>query len=167
MLLSYVKTGTVSTHAFQRTTLSNITGDSLQPLYFYFDANVEYLRGPHLPIAILAGINLVVIILPLPFLLMLYQFRFFRKCLTCCCSNGFKEGLRTFMEAFQGYYRDGSDGGHDYRYFSCIYIFLRMLSLNFVLPNISFSVFDYSYDDTIYSNRNDIWNSSSIQAEYL
>ena len=137
ILLSYVKIGSVSTRAFQRTVLYNITGSPTEPLYFYFDANVQYLSGTHLPLAILAGIIIATVTLPLPILLFVYQFKFFQAILSCCCSTRFREGLRTFMEAFQGYYRDGSDGGRDYRFFASIYIIMRMVA--FILQELSYS----------------------------
>ena len=80
--------------------------------------------------AILAGISLAIVILPLPILLFLYQFKFFQAILSCCCSTRIREGLRTFVEAFQGYYRDGSDGGRDYRFFASIYIILRIIAFS-------------------------------------
>ena len=127
ILLSYVKIGAVSTRAFQWTTLYNITGSPTEPLYFYYDANIQYLSGTHLPLAILTGISLAIVILPLPILLFFYQFKFFQAILSCCCSTRIREGLRTFVEAFQGHYRDGSDGGRDYRFFASIYILLRIV----------------------------------------
>ena len=127
ILLSYVKIGVVSTRVFQRTTLYNITGSPTEPLYFYLDADVQFLSGIHLPLVILAGISLATVTLPLPILLFFYQFRFFQAILFCCCSTRIREGLRTFVEAFQGYYRDGSYGGRDYRFFASIYIFLRII----------------------------------------
>ena len=138
ILLSYVKIGGVSTRAFLRTTLYNITGSPTEPLYFYFDANVQYLSGTHLPLAILAGISLAIITLPLPILLFFYQFKFFQAILSRCCSTRIREGLRTFVEAFQGYYRDGSDGGRDYRFFAAIYILLRIIA--FSIRNLPFLV---------------------------
>ena len=130
ILLSYVKIGAVSTRAFQTTTLYNITGSPTEPLYFYYDANIQYLSGTHLPLAILAGISLATITLPVPILLFFYQFKFFQAILSCCCSTRIREGLRTFVEAFQGHYRDGSDGGRDYRFFASIYIILRILAFS-------------------------------------
>ena len=127
ILLSYVKIGAVCTRAFQTTTIYNITGSAKESLYFYYDANIQYLSGIHLPLAILAGISLATVTLPLPILLFFYQFKFFQAILSCCCSTRIREGLRTFVEAFQGYYRDGSDGGRDYRFFASIYILLRII----------------------------------------
>ena len=127
ILLSYVKIGAVSTRVFQTTTIYNITGSPKEHLYFYYDANIQYLSGLHLPLAILAGISLATITVPLPILLFFYQFKFFQAILSCCCSTRIREGLRTFVEAFQGHYRDGSDGGRDYRFFASIYIFLRII----------------------------------------
>ena len=130
ILLSYVKIGAVSTRVFLRTTLYNITGSPREPLYFYFDANVQYLSGTHIPLVILSGISLATVTLPLPILLFFYQFKFFQAILSCCCSTRIREGLRTFVEAFQGHYRDGSDGGRDYRFFASIYILLRIIAFS-------------------------------------
>ena len=137
-LLSYEKIGAVSTRVFLRTTLYNITGSPREPLYFYFDASVQYLSDTHLSLAILAGISLAIVTLPLPTLLFFYQFKFFQAILSCCCSTRIREGLRTFVEAFQGYYRDGTDGGRDYRFFASIYILLRILA--FSIRNLPFLV---------------------------
>ena len=110
-----------------RTTLYNMSGSPTEPLYFYYDTTIPYLSGAHLPITILAGKSLAIVTPPFPILLFVYQFKFFQAILSCCCSIRFREGLRTFMEAFQGYYWDGSDGGRDYRFFDSIYILMRMI----------------------------------------
>ena len=99
---------------------------------------MQYLSDTHLRLAILAGISLAIVTLPLPILLFFYQFKFFQAILSSCCSTRIREGLRTFVEAFQGYYRDGSDGERDYRFFASIYILLRIIA--FSIRNLPFLV---------------------------
>lgn len=138
ILLSYVKIGSVSAGAFHTTVLHDISRSSNDSLYFYFDGSVRYLSDAHRPLAIIAGICLVTITMPLPVLLIFYQFKFFQSILSCCCSIRIREGLRTFMEAFQGYYHDGSDNGYDCRFFASVYILLRMVK--FVLTFHDFAI---------------------------
>ena len=61
-------------------------------------------------------------------LLILYPTRIFRKCITCC---GFRRwhALLTFMEAFQGHYKDGTNGTWDFRMVSALYLIFRCLNV--------------------------------------
>lgn len=69
---------------------------------------------------------MVFILNVLPTLLLLcYPVKIFRKCLSKCKVNGLF--LVTFVERFQGCYRDGLDGGRDLRSFSVLYFLLRYL----------------------------------------
>ena len=137
--LFYVKIGTVSIHAFQNAHLINRTGDTVSPVYFFFDTTVQYLTGPHLVLAILAIILFVIIIVPLPLLLFTYQFRYFRRCIDCLPIS-FQEGLRVYMDSFQGYYHDGTSGDKDYRYFSGVYFLIRLLTFTLQMLSFQFSL---------------------------
>ena len=80
-------------------------------LILYYDGSVQFLGGEHLPYAILEFIvMLFFIIFPL-LLFILYPMRCFQKCLTYF--NLRCHVLRVFMDAFQGCYKDGTDGTHD------------------------------------------------------
>ena len=61
-------------------------------------------------------------------LLILYPTRLFRKCVSCC---GFRRwhALHMFVESFQGQYKDGTNGTHDFRMFSALFLILRILVL--------------------------------------
>ena len=48
----------------------------------------------------------------------------FQRCLNRCHLN--TPGLRFFMECFQGYYRDRTDGGWECRYFAAVYLWFRI-----------------------------------------
>ena len=87
-------------------------------LFLYYDGSVEYFGKEHLPYAILAVIvTLFLIIFPL-LLFILYPMRCFQECLTYF--NLRCHALRIFMDAFQGCYKDGTDGTRDCRYFAVV-----------------------------------------------
>ena len=91
--------------------------------------------GPqHTPFAIFAILVLVVGILFPLLLLLLYPMQWFQKCLNKCHLNS--PGLQIFMECFQGYYRDRTDGGCECRYFAAVYPALRIATY------ISYSALD-------------------------
>ncbi len=67
---------------------------------------------------------LVFNILPL-LLLLLYPLRCFQRCLNHCRLRSL--ALTTFMDAFQGHYKDGTNGTRDCRYFSATCFVLQFL----------------------------------------
>ena len=77
-----------------------------------------------MPFAILAILVLVVGILFPLLLLLLYPMQWFQRCLNKCHLNS--PGLQIFMQCFQGYYRDRTDGGWECRYFAAVYPALRI-----------------------------------------
>ena len=88
--------------------------------YLYYNPTVEYFGKEHLPYVILAlCIQFIVFILPLV-LLILYPCQCFQRCLTHFQLHS--HALRTFMDAFQGCLKDGTDGTRDCRYFSAVYL---------------------------------------------
>ncbi len=60
-------------------------------------------------------------------MLTFYQAAFFQKCLTRCKMNS--QALHTFVESFQGCYKDGTNGTRDYRYFAGLYFIFRIIAL--------------------------------------
>ena len=60
-------------------------------------------------------------------MLIFYQAAFFQKCLTRCKINS--QALRTFVETFQGCYKDGTNGTRDCRYFAGFYFILRIIAV--------------------------------------
>ena len=91
--------------------------------YMYYDATVEFMGQQHMPYFIIATTVLFIAIL-FPLLLMLYPMKWFQVFLNKCHLNS--PGLRMFMECFQGYYRDRSDGGWECRWFAALYPTLRI-----------------------------------------
>ena len=96
--------------------------------FLYYDSTVQLYSEDHLPFAVVSVcIILVFVVLP-TFLLILYPTRVFRKCITCC---GFRRwhALHTFMEVFQGQYKDGTNGTRDFRMVSALYLIFRIAAL--------------------------------------
>ena len=125
ILLSYLKFINVSGDLLIPTQLYNIHG-SLIGNFIYYDATIEFMGPQHMPYFI-SAIVVVIAAISLPLLLFLYPMLWFQNGLNKCHLNS--PGLRIFMDCFQGYYRDRSDGGWDCRYFSAIYPALRIVGV--------------------------------------
>ena len=71
--------------------------------------------------------TMLIVLAILPIMLMLvYPTRTFQKCLNCCGLRCLP--LHIFMDAFQGCYKNGTDGTRDYRYFAGLYLVFRYLA---------------------------------------
>ena len=117
-LLSYIKLLDVSHVLLTPTSVYNATGSWVGSFLFY-DATVEYMGPDHRPYAVLAILVVVVGVLFPLVLLLLYPMRWFQKCLNRCGLNS--PDLQMFMQCFQGYYCDRTDGGRECRYFAAVY----------------------------------------------
>ena len=96
-------------------------------LVFYYNATVPYFGTEHLPFAILA-ISILAIFIVLPLLiLLLYPTRVFQRLIGCC--NTRWHALDAFVDAFQGYYKNGTNETPDWRYFSGLYLIFRILAI--------------------------------------
>ena len=102
----------------------NINGSSVG-LFVYYDATIEYFGREHLPYGVLAVFVLLVFILFPLLLLLLYPMRCFHRCLGCCRVRW--HALPIFIDAFQGCYKDGTNGMLDCRYFAAVFLFSRIL----------------------------------------
>ena len=124
ILLSYVKLLSVSSDLLIPTHVYHVNGSSVG-LFVYYDATIEYFGEEHLPYGVLAVfVLLVFIIFPL-LLLLLYPMRCFQRCLSCCGVRW--HALHIFIDAFQGCYKDGTNGTWDCRYFAAVFLFARIL----------------------------------------
>ena len=123
ILLTCLKLVSISGDLLTPTLIFNINGSHVG-YFMYYDATMEFMGPEHLPYFIMAiAVTLAVAIFPL--LLLLYPMKWFQTVLNKFQLNS--PGLRMFMECFQGYYRDRSDGGWDCRYFSAVYPTLRIV----------------------------------------
>ena len=124
ILLSYVKIVRIS---LLLVTFSNVYGPKYTVVkrVVNYDPTVAYLSAEHAPFAVIGALFLLTFGLIPPLLLTFYQFQFFQRCLNRCKLN--RNGLRIFMDAFQGCYKDAKDGGPDRRYFSGLYFIFRLI----------------------------------------
>ena len=133
LLLSYVKLLSVSFDLLVSTRVYQINGRALSNWYLYFDASIEFFGADHLPYGITAVLVLVIfIVLPLV-LLIIYPCRCFQRFLGLFQFRF--HALHTFMDAFQGCYKNGTNGTRDCRYFAAAYLLVRLLL--FVVYTIS------------------------------
>ena len=123
ILLSYTKFIRVSITILTPSNVYNINGSVVERTVNY-DPITEYFSHDHFPYAALAVIILATFGAIPPLLLLLYPFRWFQRCLTRCKLQS--HALRAFVDAFQGCYKDGKNGGPDRRYFAGIYFSFRI-----------------------------------------
>ena len=114
-----------------------------------YDSTIRFFHSEHIPYVVVSMSVIVIFVLLPPLLLLLYPTRLFRKCLSCC---GFRRWdiLHMIMDIFQGWYKDGTEGTHDYRPLSALYMVIRLVfcSTCFVMlvPN-EFRLFCVCYWD--------------------
>ena len=134
LVLSYVKFLASTFDLLTPTKVYNVRGESLG-YYVYFDANLKYFGSEHLPYAIIALVVAFFLILPL-LLLLLYPLRTFQR----FCGNW--QALPIFIDSFQGGYKDGVvEGKYDYRYFSAVFLIMKIA----ILLTFSLSLAGYFY----------------------
>ena len=124
LLLSYVKFLSTSFGLLIPVNVFNMHGDTINETYLYYDATIEYFSKQHLPYAILA-ITVLILFNFLPVVLLcLYPCKCFHMLLNSCrlsCT-----ALHTFMDTFQGCYKNRTDSSYDRRWFSAIYLIIRI-----------------------------------------
>ena len=137
LLLSYVKFLSVSFDILMPT-FSWDMESTIQPPVVYYDGTVEYFGQEHLPYALLAiAVLLVFTFLPI-LLLCLYPCRCFQRFLNRYHLSS--QTLHTFMDIFQGGFKDGTNGTRDCRYFAAVYLIIRVvLYLSVGLSIVSFN----------------------------
>ena len=140
-------------------------GEKLAP---YFDGSIDYFSPHHLPYVLLSTCVIIVFnILPIVFLCV-YPTKAFQKLLGVSCLKKFERVLRTFADAFQGCYRNGTDGKCDCRYFAGFYLLLRLITcvgnligaprFMWVFPCVIFLITALLFAN-IRPYRNDIYNT--------
>ena len=124
LLLSYVKFLSASFDLLTPVHLYNAHGETINEIYLYYDATIQHFSRQHLPYAILA-ITVLILFNVLPIILLcLYPCQCFQTLLNFCklrCT-----ALHTFMDTFQGCYRNRTDSTYDCRWFSAVYLIIRI-----------------------------------------
>ena len=138
-VLSTTKLFSVSFDLLIPTKLHTAREESLG-LRLYYDPSIKYFHiRHHLPYALLAVTVLAVFIFLPVFVLLFYQRSGFRSCLVRLRLGG--RVLDEFVHCFQQYYKDGSNGTRDCRWFAGFYIIIRaalFLTYAFSLSGISY-----------------------------
>ena len=138
-LLSYVKLLSVSFDLLFPVSITDVNGHTLSSMYLFLDATVEYFGKDHLPYGIVATVILVVFIICPVVLLCVYPCRCFQRCLNRCRFQC--RVLHTFMDVFQGGYKDGTNGTRDCRYFAAVYLMVRIATFVLFALTLSYSYF--------------------------
>ena len=124
-LLSIVKFQSVTLDLLVPSRLHYLGGKQSESLYLYWAGEVKYFGPDHLPYAILAIVLFTLLVIIPTFLLFFYPCHCFQQCLNRLHCNSHK--LRTFMDVFQGHYKNGTDQSLDLRYFSGIFFVTRTI----------------------------------------
>ena len=111
-------------------------GELTTAYYLLNSPSMEYFGKNHLPFALLAiTLSFIFFVLPMA-LLFVYPFACFQQILNKIGLNSLT--LRTFVDVFQGPFKDGTNNTRDYRYFSgCILLVPLILYLTFSLTQSS------------------------------
>ncbi len=129
-LLSYMKILSVSFDLLAPVVVYQLSSSgkltySWRPFY---DATVPYLGERHLPYAIPAITVLTLFVILPTLLLILYPFRCFQKFLNLLPFRWYI--LHTFMDTFQGCYKDGTEPGtRDCRWFAAVPFLVRFTAM--------------------------------------
>ena len=139
LLLSYTKFTIISFNLLAPTLTTTINGTRVS-LVLLYDGDVDYFSAKHAPYCAMAIFVLLFIVLPPPILLFLYPTKKFQRFLDRF--NLRSHFLTTFTDAFQGCYKDSSNGGRDCRFFAGLYFAVRIIIF------ATYSMLDYY---TLYS----------------
>ena len=136
LLLSYVKFLNVSVNFLIPVHLYKVDGTPVNQSYLFFDATVKYFGKRHLPYAILAIAILSVFNIAPILMLCIYPRSWFQKFLNRCKFSCLS--LHIFLDAFQGCYKNGTNGTSDARWFSAVYFMVRVFffTIASIIPTI-------------------------------
>ena len=146
-LLSFSKVLNVTFDLLAPTKLYQLHPDHTHQVV-YNNGNIKFLSREHmLPYGILGIVFLTLYIIPPVLLLLLYPCRCFRERIKSAGLD--RQFLRTFVSAFQGCYKDGSEPGtKDYRYFASFYLQVRILL--FVVYGITLGTIFFAFAAAIF-----------------
>ena len=141
-LLSYVKILSVSMDLLMPVPLYDPQGYVQPQLYLFNQGDVAFLSSQHLPYACLAMFFLLTFTLLPMLLLFIYPCSCFQVCLNrtgCSCQL-----LHTFMDTFQGHYKNGTNGTRNLRFFSGLYLLLRVVVYASTVLSYQFGSYAYT-----------------------
>ena len=144
-LFSYVKILSVSVDLLVPVLLYDQYGHTLPQPYLFNQGDLPFLGSQHLPYACLALFFLLTFTLLPMLLLFLYPCSCFQACLNrtgCSC-----QPLHTFMDIFQGHYKNGTNATRDLRFFSGLYLLLRVVV--YASTVVTHQIASYAYTTAI------------------
>ena len=168
LLLSYMKIGYAAIYVLTPTRLWSPDGSYVWVVYI--DPSLKYFGPSHAGYAIVTlFLSFTVLLVPV-IILFLYPCLCFQRCLNRLHLRSL--ALHTFVDAFQGCYKDGTNGTRDCRYFAALQLVLRLLfpltflfteelitsgflSFIFLVLYITLFVISQPYKDAVY-NKTDI-----------
>ncbi len=132
--LSYINITFISIRLLHLVKPNYSSGKQTSKAYMLYDPTVEYAGKEHFPFLLMSLLLLATVGIAPIVILTFYQFRWFQKCLDICRLN--RQGLRAFVEVFQGCYQNGVVGRCDCRYFAGLYLIIRLV-VNSSLPRFT------------------------------
>ena len=140
-VLSTTKLFSVSFDLLIPTVIHVASGDTIRhKIRLYYNANIIYMGRQHLPFALLAFAVFSLFVL-FPLLLLIVS-----SCSNCLSNRGWRV-LDEFLYSFQKYYKDGSNGSVNHKWYSCLYI-LVFLTIYLVYTTAE-AGFTYYFSSTI------------------
>ena len=123
LLLSYMKIGFAAFYVLAPTRLWSPDGSYVWVVYI--DPSLKYFGPSHAGYAIVTLLLSFTVLLVPVIILFLYPCLCFQRCLNRLHLRSLT--LHTFVDAFQGCYKDGTNGTRDCRYFAALQLVLRLL----------------------------------------
>ena len=127
LLLNFSKVVIVAAYSLYSTHIVSTNFTHYHSLYF--DPTIRSYSKQHLPYLLCSASCLVVFFLIPTSLLCLYPTKVFRRLLQCCLSLRWQQAVSAFIDTFQGHYKDGTNGTHDYRAASSIHLVILFLMM--------------------------------------
>ena len=103
---------------------SSVSYNETAELREYFDPSNKVHSKHYLQYVSCSLIFLAIFFVCPTLLLCLYPLKIFRRFLRCCLPSKLRLIIYTFIDTFQGHYKDGTNGTRDYRVFSMVQMIL-------------------------------------------
>ena len=141
-LLSYVKVLNITADILVPTTVYKL-GSNRSTFGLYYPPTIQYLGEEHLPYVIIAIFILITLVITPTAILIIYPFQCFLRVLSYIPLNW--HFLHTFVDSFQGCYKDGTEPGtFDCRWFAVRLLLIRLALFIIFSMTLSIMFFVYS-----------------------
>ena len=127
LILSFTKVLFISFYTIRNMSIVMLNGTFYSERLYYHPI-ISSNSQQHFPFIVLAySLTTIFVYIPI-ILLCCYPFKYFKRALFCCCSKR-RLVADLFMDTFQGYYKDGTNGTYDWRFLSGLYPLLLAVTL--------------------------------------